>query len=436
VWLNNNGTFCTATGQEIGHNFGMMHASTMDCGSAIMANDTRTCSSSEYGNRLTVMGGGCRHLISVEKWYSGYFGGCNGARIRSSGTFTLFPIETACNGIQGLQIPFSPSAPARITSTDQSNGDVTVNYYYLELRGGAGIDTGVNRGVYVHLAPDIPAPNRNGPRTFMLDMNPSTSAFDPMSAGQTFTDPAGGVSFTVESFDQSRATIRVEIQGGGEANTCMDGSTLSGSGPADCGGSGGTGGSGGAGGSTGGTGGAGGSTGGAGGTGGSTGGAGGSTGGSGGSTGGTGGAGGSTGGAGGTGTGGAGAGGAGGSDGGGGSGSGGEPGTGGASGAGVGGSSGSDGSGGSGVAGAGAAGGAAGNGGVSGSDGVGGSAAGGSGAVGGTTTDQPGLETPIGLSDDDAGCACRTVPERRSGGSGLLLGLGLLGLLATRRRVR
>jgi MYXO-CTERM domain-containing protein len=261
VWLNMDGTFCTATGQELGHNFGLMHASTMDCGTATLANDTSTCTSSEYGNPMTVMGGGCRDFAAIEKWYSQWFQGCNGARINQSGTYTLFPLETACGGIQALQIPFPSGAPVRTTTTDQSNGNVTVNDYYLELRSSVGVDTGLKSGVYVYVAPEIPAATKTGPRTFLLDMNPSTSAFDPMTAGQTFTDPAGGVSFTVNSFDATKASVTVTITGGSSsANTCMDGTALSGSGPDSCaasstggtgGGSGGTGAGGASGGTTG-----------------------------------------------------------------------------------------------------------------------------------------------------------------------------------------
>ncbi|HZL19243.1 MAG TPA: hypothetical protein VFG23_16025 [Polyangia bacterium] len=104
VWLNNDGTFCTATGQELGHNFGMMHASTMTCPSATFANDTTSCTSNEYGNPMTVMGGGCGHLNAVEKWYDGYLLGCNAVKVKSTTTFTLLPIEIPCNGIQALQI--------------------------------------------------------------------------------------------------------------------------------------------------------------------------------------------------------------------------------------------------------------------------------------------------------------------------------------------
>ena len=123
----------------------------------------------------------------------------------------------------------------RTTTTSQSNGNVTIGFYYLELRGGQGMDTGMKTGVYVHAAADIPAPTQNGARTFLLDMNPATTAWDPMTVGQTFTDPAGGVSFTLNSADTSSASVTVTITGGTGANTCVDNSTLVGSGPATCG---------------------------------------------------------------------------------------------------------------------------------------------------------------------------------------------------------
>ena len=112
---------------------------------------------------------------------------------------------------------------------------MTVGFYYLELRGGQGMDTGMKTGVYVHAAADIPAPTQNGVRTFLLDMNPATTAWDPMTVGQTFTDPAGGVSFTLNSADTNSASVTVTITGGTGANTCVDGTTLAGSGPTTCG---------------------------------------------------------------------------------------------------------------------------------------------------------------------------------------------------------
>jgi hypothetical protein len=233
IWLDN-ATFCVATAQEIGHNFGWMHSSTTDCGSSVLTNNMSGCTSSEYGSQLTVMGGGCRHLNAIEKWYQGWLLQCNGVRVNSSATFTLFPIETACNGIQVLQIPFPTGAPTRQTSTSQSNGNVTLSNYYLELRTSVGVDTGVTPGVYVHVAGNVPAPNANGPRTFVLDMQPSSNGTSPMTIGERYDDPAGGVSFVVNSFDATSASVTVTVSGSG-ANTCIDGTTLQGSGPTTCG---------------------------------------------------------------------------------------------------------------------------------------------------------------------------------------------------------
>jgi VCBS repeat-containing protein len=248
VWLNM-ATFCTATAQEIGHNFGMMHASTTDCGTVTLSNNMSGCTSSEYGNPMTVMGGGCRHLNAIEKWYEGWLLQCNGVRVNSTQTFTLFPISQACNGIQVLQVPFPANAPQRQQSTSQSNGNVTLTNYYLEYRNGTGMDSGLASGVYVHLAGNVPAANQNGPRTFLLDMQPSGNGFQAMTVGQTFSDPAGGVSFTVNSQDATSANVTVTVSTTGN-NTCIDGTTLSGSGPTTCG-SGGMGGMGGMGGTAG-----------------------------------------------------------------------------------------------------------------------------------------------------------------------------------------
>ena len=40
-----------------------------------------------------------------QKTYQGWTQGCNMVRVRSSGTFTLLPLELPCDGAQVLQIP-------------------------------------------------------------------------------------------------------------------------------------------------------------------------------------------------------------------------------------------------------------------------------------------------------------------------------------------
>src|SRR5204863_2548747 len=75
----------------------------------------------------------------------------------------------------------------------------------------------------------------------ILDMHPGgTQGFNDagFKAGETFTDPAGGVSFTVNAMDADKATITVDIANGTGNPTCLDGTTLGGSGPPTCGGGG------------------------------------------------------------------------------------------------------------------------------------------------------------------------------------------------------
>jgi MYXO-CTERM domain-containing protein len=305
---------------------------------------------------------------------------------------------------------------------------VTINRYYLELRTKRGLD---NKSaipgprVFVHVGPDIRAANQSSTFNWVLDMDPTTSGFDGMNVGQTFTDPAGGVSFTVTAMDNDRATITVNNTSGSGSPTCMDGTTFAAPGPTSCGTpTGGTGGMGGMGGTPGGTGGMGGAgrggmTGG--GMGGTPGGMGGTPGGVGGMAGGGGMAGATTAGQGGM------------------AGFAGAPGgaagaAGLAGGAGVAGFGGASvaGSGGAPIAGSAGAGvsGAAGLGtsGMAGIPGTGGSVPGGAGAGTGTPA-------PEQLAEDPAGCGCRTVPSNRASAAWWavsLLGLGLL----RRRRVR
>jgi MYXO-CTERM domain-containing protein len=115
---------------------------------------------------------------------------------------------------------------------------ITLSRSYLELRTKRGLDnksTIPGPRVFVHVGPDIRAANQSSTFNWVLDMDPSTSAFDGMNTGQTFTDPAGGVSFTVTAMDNDRATITVTNASGSGSPTCMDGSAFAAPGPTSCG---------------------------------------------------------------------------------------------------------------------------------------------------------------------------------------------------------
>lgn len=254
VWFNGD-LFDGAITHELGHNMGYQHASSIRCNGTPLANDPLTCQTVEYGSTVSVMGNLSNgHMMAIEKWYSGWFEGCNGVRVRSSGTFTLHAIENACGGVQALQVPMPVTT--RRFDTDQSNGSNPARYYYLEFRAGGGLDTGMTPAVMVHASDDIQPQDEVCARSVLLDMNPATNQVNGMVAGSTFTDPAGGVMFSVTSLSASSAVVNVTLSAEAKPNTCMDGTTLVGSGPATCsggngGGSAGGGGSGGTGGTAG-----------------------------------------------------------------------------------------------------------------------------------------------------------------------------------------
>jgi MYXO-CTERM domain-containing protein len=244
TWYNASSN-CVVLVQEPGHNFGMQHSSSLACTGTSFADDPNVCQASEYGDPFDPMGGGCRQMNAWQKSYQGWFGGCNGVRVTSSGTFKLVPFELACSGVQFLQIkavrPRSFMRPAA-----GGGGATTENlaYYYVELRTPVDFDGTLGLGghsaltptVLVHVADDLQPRTQPGVHTFLLDMTPSTAgtrafADAGLAAGETFTDPAGGLTITTDALDASGATITVDYAIGGGAPVCLDGSSFAPPGP-------------------------------------------------------------------------------------------------------------------------------------------------------------------------------------------------------------
>src|SRR4029078_12660219 len=76
--------------------------------------------------------GDCGHFVAMDKWYGGYFGGCNLVKTASSGTVNLMPIEVPCHGLQGIQIAMPKTT--RTYTAEQDDRPTALKYYYLELR--------------------------------------------------------------------------------------------------------------------------------------------------------------------------------------------------------------------------------------------------------------------------------------------------------------
>jgi len=245
TWYNAS-TSCVVLVQEPGHNFGMQHSSSLVCPGAAFADNPNSCTASEYGDRFDPMGGnggGCRHMNAWQKAYQGWFGGCNGVRVTNSGTFTLVPYETPCNGVQFLQVKAVKPRPF-MRPADGGGGATTENldYYYLELRtpvdfdGMLGNSTALSARVLVHVAADLRGRTQRGIHPFLLDMNPSTTGSSglndaALAAGATFTDPGGGLTIKVDSVTNAGASITVTYTNGSGGPMCIDGTAFTPPGP-------------------------------------------------------------------------------------------------------------------------------------------------------------------------------------------------------------
>jgi MYXO-CTERM domain-containing protein len=260
TWYNASSS-CVVLVQEPGHSFGMSHSSSMTCTDPttgavtairddLGAGDAATCTHSEYGNRYDTMGGGCRHFNAYNKVYRTYLQKCNAVNVRKSGTFNLMPIEKPCNGIQALQVPMPRVRGFFRTGGGGSDGVTQLAYYTVELRSPIGFDTGMKATVIINASPKwtiaATGGRGRGEHTWLLDMAPTvTTGTDgtahALAAGQTFTDPAGGVSITTLSVGNDGAMIKVDITGStsvpdaGTETVCLDGTPIEAPGPATCG---------------------------------------------------------------------------------------------------------------------------------------------------------------------------------------------------------
>lgn len=213
--------------QELGHNFGMTHEPIMTCPSkAVFLDDPTQCTHKEYGSQLSFMGNGPRNVSAYHSVAQGWLSKCNGVKVNGSGKYNLLPLETPCNGAQVLQIraPKSRAAPAK---GDRQGSAPMLTHYYLELRTPQGFDSKVGPMVVVSIGPDFEL-TRAAPYVYVLDQTPGDSQGTTnggLTAGQTFEDPAGGLSFTVTAIDSTRAEVTITSTGTG-ADTCLDGSAF------------------------------------------------------------------------------------------------------------------------------------------------------------------------------------------------------------------
>ena len=232
--------------QELGHNFGMTHEPYMVCpDKAIFPDAPSACSHNEYGSQISFMGRGAGHPSAFHKVQQGWLSKCNGVKVASTATITLLPLEQPCDGVQVLQIK-APKSRQPPSSGDRQGQGSALTHYYVELRTPRGMDAGIRNlvpSVMVYAGPELVGGNARGaPYVYLLDQTPEGNnpnlVNSGLLAGQSFVDPAGGVTIKVNSVSQDKAEIAVTLDGASGGLTCLDGTSFTAPGPdvASCGG--------------------------------------------------------------------------------------------------------------------------------------------------------------------------------------------------------
>jgi hypothetical protein len=168
-------------GHEMGHNFGLYHSHSLDCGTAAIA--ASGCTASEYGDAFDIMGnssGGHFNAYHKERlgWLnSGVSPPLTTVPLQAGPvTYSFAPLENPRDSVpRALKIPRGNSCAA-------SN-----EYFYVEAR------KSVTGGVVIHRITDGTVDSSN-----LLDMTPATSSWTDAALpwGQAFYDAQSGVTIT------------------------------------------------------------------------------------------------------------------------------------------------------------------------------------------------------------------------------------------------
>ncbi len=192
---------------ELGHNLGMTHSRSIDCGGALYLPGAKGCTIEEYGNYNDVMGWGEGvYFGAAYQRYLGWIAPAFVVTANRSDTFNLHPSDSEMCGIHAVRIP--------ITGEEGS-------YFYLEYRRArsdsryAGIgDFGGERKDAVILT--VSRDGGGGAASSNVDrVEVGTSHYEGIEMGLRY-DLGGGVAVTAVSMQGPVARIFVETPGSGE----------------------------------------------------------------------------------------------------------------------------------------------------------------------------------------------------------------------------
>ena len=218
-----------AYAHEMGHGFGLNHASTALCKGERYRRGLEGCDIDEYGDHFNTMGNGLGHFSAYQKATMGWTAACNNVRVRSDAEFDLEPMQVATDNPQGLQID---------TGDTRAGGPL---YYYVEYRNpdlakfNATDDNSTHPrekgpGLHLNVARDY-RENNGESKPILIDVSAGLTGFDGngdprLKAGEKYEDPDGRVTIELVQMSPQRARVKVSFPGGGSgANQCQNGQT-------------------------------------------------------------------------------------------------------------------------------------------------------------------------------------------------------------------